>query len=91
MGVVHTGILLVRMKTANLDTFLKEEFIEMSFDLEAKSVYTFKGIEYYWINEKKNVTKYPKLCATLELVLQAFPSSYMTESGFSHVHYLQSR
>ena len=26
----------------NLDPFLKEEFIEMTFDLEAKSVYTFK-------------------------------------------------
>ena len=32
--------------------------------------------------------KYPKLCATVESILLVFPSSYMLESGFSHVLYL---
>ena len=37
----------VEVESANLDTFLKEEFIEMSFNLKTKSMYTFKGIGYY--------------------------------------------
>ena len=37
------------------DTFLKKKkTIEMNFDLETKSMYTFKEIEYYWMNNKKN-------------------------------------
>ena len=36
----------------------------MTFDLEAKSVYIFKGIGYYWMNEK-TVAKYPKLLKLL--------------------------
>ena len=35
----------------------------MIFDLEAKSVYTFKGIGYCQINDK-TVAKYFKLCTT---------------------------
>ena len=34
------------MESANLDTFLKE-FIEMTFDLEVKSMYTFKEITIF--------------------------------------------
>ena len=36
------------------------------------------------------IVKYPKFYATIEPILQAFSSSYMVESGFSHVHYLLS-
>ena len=36
----------VKMENAYLNTFLKEEFIEMTFTLEVKSLYTFKGIGY---------------------------------------------
>ena len=68
-------------------TFLMEEFIEMTFDLEAKLVYTFKGIGHSWINVK-TVAKYLKLWSTVEPILLAFPNSYMVESEFSHVHYL---
>ena len=35
------------VESANLDTFLNEEFIEMTFDLEAKSMYTFRRIGCY--------------------------------------------
>ena len=34
----------VEVESANLDIFLYEEFTEMTFDLEAKSLYTFKTI-----------------------------------------------
>ena len=37
----------VEMKSANLDTFFKEKFIEMIFDL---GVYTLKEIGYYCMN-----------------------------------------
>ena len=30
------------MKSANVDTFYKEEFIKMTFNFEVKSIYTFK-------------------------------------------------
>ena len=37
---------LLNMENATLDTFIKEKFIEMTSDLEVKSMYTFKGIGY---------------------------------------------
>ena len=46
------------MESANLDPFLKEELTKMTLNLEAKSMCTFKGIGYNWIN-KKTVIKYP--------------------------------
>ena len=78
------------VRRANLDTFLNEEFIEMTFDHEVKSMYTFKEIGYYWMN-KETVGKYPKLSVTVEYILLACPSSNMVESIFSYVHYLLSK
>ena len=79
-----------KVERASLDTFIKKEFIEMTFNLEAKSVYIFKGIGYYRMNER-TVAKYSKLCATFKLTLLDFPSLYIVESTFSHVHYLQTK
>ena len=70
-------------------TFTKEEFIEI-IDLEAMSMYIFKGIGYHWMTEK-TVAKYFKFCALVESILLAFSSSYMVKSGFSHVLYLLSK
>ena len=53
----------VKVESANLDTFLKG-FIEMTFDLEAKTVYICKGIGYYWMNEK-TIARYSKLLKLL--------------------------
>ena len=39
----------------------------------------------------KTLAKYSKLCATIEIILLAFPSLHMTETGFNRVHYLQSK
>ena len=55
---------------------LKEEFIEMTYDLEVKSMYTFNGIGYYWMKEKTRA-KYLKLCAAIEPILLAFPCLYI--------------
>ena len=46
------------------DLSFKKEFIKMTFNLEVKSMYTFKGIGYYWMNEE-TVAKYPKIFATI--------------------------
>ena len=37
---------------------------------------------------EKTATKYLKLCATVELILLAFPNLYIVEARFSHAHYL---
>ena len=47
----------VEVESANLDTFLRKKFIEITFDVEVKSMYTFRGIGYYEMNEK-TVAKY---------------------------------
>ena len=31
----------------NWNTFLLDEFIETTFDIQVESMYTFKGIKYY--------------------------------------------
>ena len=52
----------VKVKSANLDTILKEEFNEMIFNLKVKSVYTFKEIEYYLMNEwMQNIPNFVQL------------------------------
>ena len=81
----------VEGECANLDTFLKEEFIEMTFNHEGKSIYSFKRIGYNWMNKKIPAAKYPKLCAMVEPILLTFSSLYMVQSGFSHVHYFLSK
>ena len=43
------------------------------------------------LDEWKNVSKYPKLCGTVEPILLAFSSLYMVESEFNHVRYFQSK
>ena len=40
-------------------------------------VHTYKGIGYYWMNEK-TVVKYPKVCATVESILLVLLSLYQT-------------
>ena len=56
----------------------------MTFDLEVKSVYTFKGTEYYWMKEI-TMAKYTKFCANVESILLDFQHSFKMESGFSHM------
>ena len=62
----------------------------MTFNLEVKSMYPFKGTGYYWMIEKI-VVKYLKVCATVEAILLVFSTLHMVESGFSDVHYLLSK
>ena len=57
-----------------------KEFIKITFELESKSVYTLKGIGYYWMNEK-TLEKNSKLLANFQI----FPNSYMVETGLRPV------
>ena len=41
--------------------------------------------------KKKTLAKYFRLYVSVESILLTFPSLYMVEYGFSHVHYLQSK
>ena len=59
----------------------------MTFDLDTKSIYTFKGIGCNWMNEKF-VTIYSKYYSTIEPILLSFSNLYILESGFSHEHCL---
>ena len=75
----------VETGNADIPLHLKEEFIDMTVDLEASALFRRKGLREFWINEN-NVAKYPQLCAVVEPFLLAFPSSYMVEAGFSHAN-----
>ena len=44
----------VEVESSNLDTFLKEEFTEMTFNFGTKSMFKFKGFGYYRVNKKFN-------------------------------------
>ena len=78
------------VESANLDTFLKEEFIEMTFNFEVKFIYILDIGHWILLDEPKKKKK-NKLCVTIEAILFTFPSLYMVKSGFSHVHYLLSK
>ena len=53
----------------------------LNLHLKVKSMYIFKGIGYYCVNEK-TIAKYPKIYLTIEFILLVFPSLYMVESRF---------
>ena len=79
------------MESGNLGTFIKGEYTEMTFDLEAKLMNTFKGIGYHSMTNGKTIAKYPNLCAPVKPILQAFPRFHTVESGYHHVYYLLSK
>ena len=83
----------IEMESGNLDTFLKEEFIEINFDLEAKSLHLkslhLKELDITGWTEK--LAKSSKLSSCVEPILLAFQSSYIEEYGFSQAHYLLSK
>ena len=68
-----------------IDSYLEDELVEMCVGLEAKSLFKSKTLSDYWSNGNIN-SKYPKFSAAIELILLAFPSSYMVEAGFSHAN-----
>ncbi|XP_076049445.1 zinc finger BED domain-containing protein 5-like [Oratosquilla oratoria] len=73
----------VEIENADLESHLEDELVDMCVDLEAKYLFRSKKLIDYW-NNANTTTKYPKLSATAEPFLLAFPSSYMVEAGFSH-------
>ncbi|MPC66986.1 SCAN domain-containing protein 3 [Portunus trituberculatus] len=75
----------VEIESADIPVHMKEEFIDMTVDLEASALFRRKGFREFWINEN-NVAKYPQLCAVIEPFLLGFPSICMVEAGFSHAN-----
>ena len=72
----------VEVENGNLDTFLKEDFTEMTFDLETKSIYTFKGWGYDCMNEK-NCGKIAQAFCDYWAHFTSFLNLYVVES-FEH-------
>ena len=58
----------------------------MSFNLEVRSMYSFKEIGYYQRNKKKR--KYPMLCATIEPILQPFPKFVLLMAWLANVFHI---
>jgi len=75
----------LEIENADIESYLEDELVDMCVDLEAKSLFRSKSLSDYWSNGN-TATKYPKLSATVEPFLLAFPSSYMVEAGFSHAN-----
>jgi hypothetical protein len=61
---------------------LQEELIEATNDDELKLAIA-NSYSTAWLHHSQH--RYPKLFAKAELLLLAFPTSYMVEAGFSHV------
>ena len=75
----------LKMENSDIEFYLQEELIDMCADLEAKFLFKSLTLCEYWSNVNIN-KQYPKLSATVEPFLLAFPSSYMVEAGFSHAN-----
>jgi len=78
------------IRNADIDSYLEEEFIDMTVDLETRALFSRKGLREFCINEN-NVTKYPSFLQYSEPFLLAFPNSYMVEAGFSHANALLTK
>ena len=65
-------------------------FTMTTFNSE-ENVYVHISKNWTLLDERKTVVKYLKLCESVEPFLLAYLSSYMVESGFSHVNYLLRR
>ena len=58
----------IKFRYKSFKAFLKEIFIQMAFDLEARTIFTFKGIRY---NKKpKTKANYSKSWTTVEPILE---------------------
>ena len=75
----------LEIENADFESYLEDELIDKCVDLETKSLFRSKSLSDYWSNRNID-NKYPKLSASVESFLLAFPSSYMVEAGFSHAN-----
>jgi len=69
------------IRNADIDSYLEEEFIDMTVDLETRALFSRKGLREFCINEN-NVTKYPQLSAILWAIFARFPKLIHGRSWF---------
>ena len=70
----------VRIDEVKLE--IQDELISLQNDVESKTCYLNSGYEGMWVAHKQD---YPLLWQTVQLLIMAFPTSYLVERGFSAV------
>ena len=69
------------------EIYAQETLIEIKNNKEVKITF-WKGLSSFGIEVSE---KYPQVCIKVKLFVLAFPSSYLTESGFSAVKHALSK
>ena len=77
------------VNAADVDVSLQETIIEMQSDEVLLAKFKNRNHDIWKIND--TAEKYPLLWQKAQLYVIAFPSSYLVESGFSHVSHLLSK
>ncbi|XP_008183405.1 protein ZBED8-like [Acyrthosiphon pisum] len=72
----------------NVQPLIQEELLEVKHNEEAKIDFKHNGYELFWLKQK---TMYPQLWKEVELLIMAFPSTYLVEKGFSAVQQLLTK
>lgn len=72
----------------NIQPSIQEELIEVKHNEEAKIDFKLNGYELFWLKQK---ITYPQLWKEVELLIMAFPSTYLVEKGFSAVQQLLTK
>ncbi|KAL4104424.1 hypothetical protein QTP88_019725 [Uroleucon formosanum] len=72
----------------NLQPSIQEELLEVKHNEEAKIDFKHNGYELFWLKQK---SMYPQLWKEVELLIMAFPSTYLVEKSFSAVQQLLTK
>ncbi|XP_076069215.1 SCAN domain-containing protein 3-like [Oratosquilla oratoria] len=75
---------------SEVDVTLQENVIELQNDTSARARFKRGGRHKLWINQDV-YEKYPLLWKEVKLLLLAFPTSYLVDTGFSRVMHLPSK
>lgn len=75
---------------SKVDVTLQENLIELQHNTTAQARFKHGGHQKLWMNQDV-LKKYPLLWNNLKLLLLAFPTSYLVETGFSRVMHLLSK
>ncbi|XP_076039364.1 protein FAM200C-like [Oratosquilla oratoria] len=75
---------------SEVDVTLQESVIELQNDTTARGWFKRGGRHKLWIYQDVH-EKYPLLWKKVKLILLAFPTSYLVETGFSRVMHLLSK
>ena len=75
---------------SEVDVTLQESLIELQNNTTAQARFKRGGHQKLWMNQDV-YKKYPILWKDVKLLLLAFPTSYLVETGFSRVMYLLSK